>query len=139
MSGLVNMWPGAWSLWVLLQLPTAVRPNAGRYLCYHGRNILPDNGIVEIAMKELEEAEDAFALKALIEAVENQIADGHPREAGLVIMDLIAQGVDREEALERMADVLAAHIAVSMKEEVAFDVNAYARDLLLLPSGENEG
>ena len=90
-------------------------------------------------MKELEEAEDAFALKALIEAVENQIADGHPREAGLVIMDLIAQGVDREEALERMADVLAAHIAVSMKEEVAFDVNAYARDLLLLPSGENEG
>ena len=54
-------------------------------------------------------------------------------------MDLIAQGVDREEAMERMADVLAAHIAVSMKEEAAFDVNAYARDLLLLPSGENEG
>tara|TARA_B100000676_G_scaffold257228_1_gene264909 strand:+ start:841 stop:1227 length:387 start_codon:yes stop_codon:yes gene_type:complete len=128
------MWPGPWSLWVLLQLPAA-----GRYLCYHGRNILPDNGIVEITMKELEEAEDAFALKALIEAVENQIADGHPREAGLVIMDLIAQGVDREEAMERMADVLAAHIAVSMKEEAAFDVNAYARDLLLLPSGENEG
>ena len=35
-------------------------------------------------MKELEQAEDDFAQQALVEAVENQIADGHPREAGLV-------------------------------------------------------
>ena len=63
MSGLVNMWPGPWSLWVLLQLPAA-----GRYLCYHGRNILPDNGIVEITMKELEEAEGSLRKLTVEEA-----------------------------------------------------------------------
>jgi len=88
-------------------------------------------------MKELEQAEDDFAQQALVEAVENQIADGHPREAGLVIMDLIGQGVDREEALEKMADVLAAHIAVTMKDETPFDVNAYARDLLQLAAADS--
>ncbi len=91
---------------------------------------------IALPMKELEQAEDAFAQKALIEAVENQIADGHPREAGLVIMDLNAQGMDRDAALESMADVLAAHIAHSMKEEASFDVNAYARDLLQLPADQ---
>ncbi|MCK5885816.1 hypothetical protein [Alcanivorax jadensis] len=87
-------------------------------------------------MKELEQAEDDFAQQALVEAVENQIADGHPREAGLVIMDLIGQGVDREEALGKMADVLAAHIAVTLKDEKSFDVNAYARDLLQLAQAD---
>ena len=83
-------------------------------------------------MKELEQAEDDFAQQALVEAVENQIADGHPREAGLVIMDLIGQGVDRDDALVKMADVLAAQIAHSMQEDRPFAVNAYARDLLQL-------
>lgn len=87
-------------------------------------------------MKELEQAEDDFAQQALVEAVENQIADGHPREAGLVIMDLIGQGVDREEALGKMADVLAAHIAVTLKDEKSFDVNAYAHDLLQLAQAD---
>ena len=51
-----------------------------------------DGGFLGQPMKELEQAEDDFAQQALVEAVENQIADGHPREAGLVIMDLIGQG-----------------------------------------------
>lgn len=88
-------------------------------------------------MKELEQAEDDFAQQALVEAVENQIADGHPREAGLVIMDLIGQGMDREAALEQMADVLAAHIAVTLKDEKPFEVNAYARDLLQLAAADS--
>lgn len=83
-------------------------------------------------MKELEHAEDDFALAKLVEAIENQIADGHPREAGLVIMALLSQGVERASALEQMAEVLAAHIAATMEQDVAFDVNAYARDLLAL-------
>ena len=47
-------------------------------------------------------------------------------------MDLIGQGVDRDDALVKMADVLAAQIAQSMQEDRPFDVNAYARDLLQL-------
>ena len=93
-----------------------------------------DGGFFGQPMKELEQAEDDFAQQALVEAVENQIADGHPREAGLVIMDLIGQGVDRDDALVKMADVLAAQIAHSMQEDRPFDVNAYARDLLQLAS-----
>lgn len=83
-------------------------------------------------MEEMEQAEDDFALNALIEAVENQIAEGHPREAGLVIMNLISQGVDRREALEKMAEILAAHIAATLEKDRPFDINAYARDLLEL-------
>ncbi|MDF1781822.1 MAG: hypothetical protein P1U67_11035 [Alcanivoracaceae bacterium] len=83
-------------------------------------------------MEEMEQAEDDFALNTLIDAVENQIAEGHPREAGLVMMDLLSQGLERREALEKMAETLAAHIAETLEKEVAFDINAYARDLLEL-------
>ena len=83
-------------------------------------------------MKELEDAEDDFALAKLIEAIENQIADGHPREAGLVMMALLSQGVTRQDALEKMAQILAAHIALAMDQEVPFDINAYAHELMQL-------
>lgn len=97
-----------------------------------GAKRIDDGGFLGQSMKELEQAEDDFAQQALVEAVENQIADGHPREAGLVIMELIGQGVDRDDALVKMADVLAAQIALSMQEDRPFDVNAYARELLQL-------
>lgn len=87
-------------------------------------------------MEEMEQAEDEFALKALIEAVENQIGDGHPREAGLVMMALTSSGVEHGLALEQMADVLAYHISVSLEKGQPFDVNAYAGDLLKLSEGE---
>lgn len=91
-------------------------------------------------MKELEDAEDAFALARLVEAVENQIADGHPREAGMVMMALLSAGEARQDALEQMAEVLAAHIAAAMENDRSFDINAYARDLLALPTrDEAEG
>ncbi|EKF73528.1 hypothetical protein A11A3_13360 [Alcanivorax hongdengensis A-11-3] len=82
-------------------------------------------------MKEMEDAEDAFAQQALTQAVENQIAEGHPREAGLVMLALTSRGLDHDQALEKMADVLASHVA-AMQDDVPFDVNAYARDLLAL-------
>jgi hypothetical protein len=65
-------------------------------------------------MNEMEQAEDEFAQKAMVEAVENQIADGHPRETGMVMMALTKNGLDHDEA---------------------FDINAYARDLLQLAKG----
>lgn len=87
-------------------------------------------------MEEMEQAEDAFAGQALIEAIENQIADGHPREAGLVLMALLEQGVERDAALTMMVDVLAGHIATTLETQKPFDVNAYARDLLQLSAAE---
>ncbi|MED5238182.1 MAG: hypothetical protein VX379_01215 [Pseudomonadota bacterium] len=84
-------------------------------------------------MKELEQAEDGFAFARLVEAIENQIADGHPREAGLVMMALTAQGEEHDTVLEKMADVLAEHVALSAENDQPFDVNAYAAGLLKLP------
>ena len=83
-------------------------------------------------MKELEDAEDSFALAALVEAIENQIADGQPRETGLVMMALLSQGADRQEALEQMALVLAEHVALSLDQKTAFDINRYAQALMQL-------
>lgn len=91
-------------------------------------------------MKELEDAEDEFALARLVEAVENQIADGHPREAGLVMMALLSAGETRQDALAQMAEVLAAQIADAMENDRPFDINAYARGLLALStSNDSEG
>lgn len=81
---------------------------------------------------ELDDAEDSFALARLVEAVENQIQDGHPREAGLVMIKLVEQGRDPREALEMMAGVLAQEIAKSFEGEDGFDINRYATGLLAL-------
>lgn len=83
-------------------------------------------------MEGMDELEDDFALNKLIEAVENQISEGHPREAGLVLLELLGQGVERQAALTLMAEVLAEHIATTFAAEKPFDVNDYARALLAL-------
>ncbi|PKM23187.1 MAG: hypothetical protein CVV10_00400 [Gammaproteobacteria bacterium HGW-Gammaproteobacteria-14] len=87
-------------------------------------------------MEGMDELEDDFALKTLIEAVENQIVEGHPREAGLVLMALLEQGIPRADALTAMAEVLAEHIAITFSTEKPFDVNAYARALLALTNND---
>lgn len=81
---------------------------------------------------ELSDAEDDFALTKLVEAVENQITEGHPREAGLVMIRLTEQGRDPREALEMMAEVLARQIASSFEGEGGFDTSTYAAALLEL-------
>jgi len=45
---------------------------------------------------------------------------------------LTKNGLDHDAALEKMADVLASHVALTMDGETPFDINAYARDLLQL-------
>lgn len=81
-------------------------------------------------MEEMDDIEDQFALQKLIEAVDNQIAEGHPREAGLVLMQLLEQGLERRAALTLMAETLAEHIAITFAADRPFDVNAYASALL---------
>lgn len=78
----------------------------------------------------MDDIEDQFALQKLIEAVDNQIAEGHPREAGLVLMQLLEQGLERQAALTLMAETLAEHIAITFAADRPFDVNAYAGALL---------
>lgn len=82
---------------------------------------------------DIDDLEDEFAEQALVEAVENQILEGHPREAGMVLTGLLEKGVGRTESLALMAEVLARHIDTMFHSEgKGFDINAYARDLLRL-------
>lgn len=83
----------------------------------------------------LDELEDEFAARALREAVENQVLDGHPREVGLTLTNLVEQGVERERALDAIAWVLAKHISETLDRDLPFDVNAYARNVLALEHG----
>ena len=85
-------------------------------------------------MQGMEELEEDFARRKLTEAIENQVADGHPREAGLVLMALLERGIPREEALWAMGMVLADHINQAMEGDQPFDINCYAKDLLVLSS-----
>ena len=78
------------------------------------------------------DAEDSFALGKLVDAVENQIQDGHPREAGLVMIKLVEQGRDPRAALVMMAGELAREIAASFEGEGGFDINRYAAALMKL-------
>lgn len=98
--------------------------------------IMPANDIttanLEKPVEGMDELEDDFALKKLIEAVENQISEGHPHESGLVLLELLGQGLERQAALALMAETLAQHIATTFATEQAFDVNNYARALLAL-------
>lgn|SRR5690554_7192981 len=98
--------------------------------------IMPANAIatanLEKPVEGMDELEDDFALKKLIEAVENQISEGHPREAGLVLLELLGQGLERQAALSLMAETLAEHIATTFATEQPFDVNRYAHALLAL-------
>lgn len=87
---------------------------------------------------ENDDLEDTFALVKLMEAVENQVLEGQPREAGLVLTALTEQGFGREEALADMAEILAAHIARTFAEDKGFDINAYAADLLKLQALREE-
>lgn len=81
-------------------------------------------------MSDHDPADDAFTLDTLKAAVDNQITDGYPREAGLVMLALTSQGVERDAALAMMADVLAEHIGRAMDKDQPFDINAYVKDLL---------
>ena len=55
-----------------------------------------------------------------------------PWKTRLRMMALTKNGLDHDAALEKMADVLASHVALTMDGETPFDINAYARDLLQL-------
>ena len=85
-----------------------------------------------------DDLEDTFALVKLMEAVENQVLEGQPREAGLVLTALTALGQSHEEALADMAEILAAHIARTFAADSGFEINAYAADLLKLQALREE-
>lgn len=82
----------------------------------------------------LPDEEDLLVQQQLVDAVENQLLANDPPCVQAVLNKLTLVGVDREEAMEMMAYVLAVEIQYSFIEERAFDVQHYEQMLRALPS-----
>lgn len=64
-------------------------------------------------------------------AVENQLAEGHPAATG-ALSRLVAEGLDRHEAVHAIGAVLAAEMFDVMKLQTPHDPDRYARRLQTL-------
>jgi len=79
------------------------------------------------------EADEAFTHEKLLEAVENQLADGSPAAAQATLNKLTLVGYERADSLDLMAQVLAYHIGVMLEQDEPFDIAAYEQSLRNLP------
>jgi len=66
---------------------------------------------------------------SLIEILENQMEDNHPPETKEVLEKLVAAGMERDVALDRMADVMEAEIITMTRENKAFNIDHYVEML----------
>ena len=80
-----------------------------------------------------DEADAAFAHEKLLEAVENQLAEGSPAAAQATVNKLTLVGYERADSLDLMAQVLAWHINQMLEQDAAFDLAAYEQSLRNLP------
>ena len=78
-------------------------------------------------------ADDAFAHEKLVEAIENQLAEGEPPAAQATLNKLTLVGYEREETLSLIAQVLAHHINLMLEQDAPFDLQAYEQSLRNLP------
>ncbi|PRB84222.1 hypothetical protein [Pseudomonas sp. MYb185] len=79
------------------------------------------------------DADELFTHEKLLEAVENQLADGSPAAAQATLNKLTLVGYERADSLDLMAQVLAYHIGVMLEQDTPFDIAAYEQSLRNLP------
>ena len=85
-------------------------------------------------MKEHEEGEEALFDEALLlEVLENQLADNHPKRVKETLLRLTMTGHSREEAMLLMACALAEEIMTVTQQQVTSDEKRYAAMLDQLP------
>ena len=81
----------------------------------------------------LPDEEDLLVQQQLVDAVENQLVANEPPCVQAVLNKLTLVGVEREEAIEMMAYVLAVEIQLTFLHDRAFDAASYERMLRELP------
>lgn len=77
--------------------------------------------------------EDQLVQEQLVQAIENQLQANEPPCTQAVLNKLTLVGVEREEAIDMMAYVLAVEIQHSFSGEQGFDAQRYERMLRALP------
>jgi hypothetical protein len=88
--------------------------------------------IKELGVRITDE-EDSEVRQQLVAAVENQLQDGEPPFVQAVLNKLVLVGIERAEAVEMMAYVLATEIRQSFAQERGFDAGNYEHMLRALP------
>jgi hypothetical protein len=71
--------------------------------------------------------------RALLEIVHNQLRDDNPPETRVTLERLIAGGRTREQAVERIADVVEAEVVAVLRSGRPYDESSYLAGLRALP------
>jgi len=74
-----------------------------------------------------------LAGEAIVEAIENQIAEDNPPETKITLARLIAIGESRENAIRYIASALSVEIFGALKNESAYNEQRYISNLKALP------
>ena len=82
-------------------------------------------------MKHVVEPDRAGA--EILLAVENQLAENKPPQVALTLERLLAEGIEREEALKYIACALSIEIFEMLKHGATYDEARYLRNLARLP------
>lgn len=75
-----------------------------------------------------------LAGEAIVEAVENQIAEDNPPETKIALARLIALGESRENAIRYIASALSVEIFDALKNENTYNEQRYTSNLKALPT-----
>ena len=71
--------------------------------------------------------------EAVVEIVENQIAENNPPRVKETLMRLMLQGIERDEALQYIACALCVELADVLNNNKPFNEERYNKNLDLLP------
>lgn len=76
--------------------------------------------------------------EAIVEVVENQLADNNPPETKQTLERLMKSGESRENAIRYIASVLSIEIFGALKHQEPYDNERYIKNLKALPKLPNE-
>lgn len=80
-----------------------------------------------------DDSQEFFDEAALLEMVDNQLADGQPPQVKATLMRLVMTGTPREEALQYIACALGAELMAMEAEQGPFNLTRYGEFLDSLP------
>ena len=79
------------------------------------------------------DSDDLMGGEAIIEIVENQLAENNPTSVKETLMRLMLEGIDREEAIQYIACALCIELEDVVNNQVTFNMQRYSSNLNALP------
>lgn len=79
------------------------------------------------------DSDDLMSGEAVIEIVENQLAENNPPRVKETLMRLMLEGIEREEAIQYIACALCVELLDMVNHQTAFNEQRYSTNLDALP------